>query len=438
MTPFRSKAGIGFLFITLVILINVAARVPTTGGDSYGTLLVADSLVRFGRFSLENYPREVLDRYGPRISQTNGLPFYYFPVGSSVLSVPLVGSARLLGVDVIAQDALLQKVMASISSGLTMLLMLCIGFRWRKDWGSWVVPAIFWFGTAISTATGTAIESHNFAIVFALLAIDGVLRMNDDRSVKIWGVIGFCLFCAYVTRPTFAIFAPFLLIWLFTLSRTMAIKAGLVLAVLLGSFVLFSLKVYGQPLPDYYLPKRLTGGDTGVALLGNLLSPSRGLFVFSSFIAVVWLFPQQSGIQRGRGWLCVAIMWPLTHWLVVSRFPHWWGGHSYGPRLMIDCLPGLMLVTLSRWPTLSTAMAGQVRSSILFISVVFSIFANSWQGMFNIYTAHWSNAPDIDDYPNYIFDWKYPIFMANEKGHKIRALEFKERYHRNAWPRERP
>ncbi|MEY2696185.1 MAG: hypothetical protein RL333_323 [Pseudomonadota bacterium] len=434
----RIKTGIVLLMTSLVILINVTAKVPATEGDSYGTLLVADSLVRFGKFSLENYPREILDRYGPRISKTQGLPFYYFPLGSSILSVPLVGMARLLGIDVLSEDAILQRIMASMSSVLTLLLMLRIGYRWRDDWAAWLVPGLFWFGTVLSVSTGTALESHDFAIVFALLAIDRVLGMRDEQSIKIWGGVGCALFLAYLTRPTFALLSPFLLIWLFTLSRPVALKAGLVVFALLGCFVLFSLKIYGQPLPDYYIPKRLSGGDPRVALIGNLISPARGLLVFSSFIVVIWLFPKQAIIQRGRGWLFVAIVWPIAHWIVVSRFPHWWGGHSYGPRLMIDCFPGLLLLLLTRWPSLSKVMTYQIRSAVLLLSMGFSVFANTWQGMFNLYTAHWSNAPDIDEYPEYLFDWTYPIFMANEKGHQIRALRFKQEYHKDAWPGKRP
>ena len=209
MMRIRSRTGISLLIISLVVLFNLTATVPTTGGDSYGTLLVADSLVRYGKISLENYPREILDLFGPRVRLSNGLPFYYFPLGSSFLSIPLVGCARLLGVDVLSQDALLQRIMASVSSALIMLLMLRIGYRWRKDWASWIVPVLFWFGTGLSTATGTALESHNFAIVFALLAIDRVLGVGEDQSIKTWGIIGCALFCAYVTRPTFALFSPF-------------------------------------------------------------------------------------------------------------------------------------------------------------------------------------------------------------------------------------
>ena len=113
MIGIRNKTGIVLLMTFLVILINGTARVPATGGDSYGTLLAADSLVRFGTLSLENYAREVLDRYGLSISQTHGLPCYYFPLESSILSVPLVGMVRLVVIDVLSEDAILQRMMAS-------------------------------------------------------------------------------------------------------------------------------------------------------------------------------------------------------------------------------------------------------------------------------------------------------------------------------------
>jgi len=225
------------------------------------------------------------------------------------------------------------------------------------------------------------------------------------------------------------------LCWVCVNSRTAALKSGILVLSLLSMFVVISMKIYGQVLPDYYLPKRLSGDDLLVALTGNLFSPARGLMVFSSFIWVVWLFPRDSQARWGRGWVFVAVLWPLVHLWVISRFPHWWGGHSYGPRLMIDCLPGLFLLTVFFWPRRQIFKTARLRSLLLLISVIFSLFINTGQGMFNPYTAHWSNAPDTDDYPEYLFDWHYPPFIANERGHQKRAAEFKAKYHRNAWPR---
>lgn len=431
----RSYLKPGYLLAGLVVLLDVLAIVKGTDGDAYGTLLVADSILRYGSVSLEHYSTDTLDLYGTRIRLTNGLPFYYFPLGTAFISLPFVAIADVLGFNVTVHDAILQRSIAALSSVLTLLLMMRVARQFRDDDANWIVPAVFFFGTALASTMGLALESHNFAIVFALIGIDSVIRTDRQSGSPCWWLVGVSVFLAYLIRPTFSIFGFYLLCWLFRASRPAALKAGFLVLVLLFLFVVLSLKTYGQVLPDYYLPKRLSAGDPTIALIGNLFSPARGLLVFSSFIGLVWLFPRQSGGRWARGWPFVAVLWPLTHLYVISRFPHWWGGHSYGPRLMIDCLPGLLLLTLVAWPTQTLLKTTPFRSFLLLISVVFSLFANTVQGMFNPYTAHWSNAPDIDDYPEYLFDWRYPLFFANERGHQKRADEFKAKFHRNAWPR---
>lgn len=435
MTLTRVKSPI--VLVCLVLLMNAFASIRGTDGDSFGTLLVADSILRYGTVSLDHYSHEILEIYGTRIRLSNGLPFYYFPLGTALISVPFVAIAECLGFDPILHDAIIQRLIASLSSVLTLFLMIRIAKQLRNDESVWIVPTLFWFGSALTSTTGLALESHNFAIVFALIAIHDVIRVRDNSTSYIWWRIGIAIFFAYLIRPTFSVFGFYLLFWLFLKARFAALKAGLLVLSLAAVFILFSLHTYGQILPDYYLPKRLEGGDFFKAFIGNLISPARGLFVFSSFIAVVWLFPRHQGVKWGRGCFFISVLWPLTHLVIISRFPHWWGGHSYGPRLMIDCLPGLLLLTLAFWPSVSVLKANQLRATALIISVIFSLVVNTGQGMFNPWTAHWSNAPDIDDYPEYLFDWRYPQFLANERGHQRRAAEFKTKYQRDAWPRAR-
>src|SRR5690606_10451774 len=128
------------------------------------------------------------------------------------------------------------------------------------------------------------------------------------------------------------------LFFVFTYSRLSAIKAGLLFVTLQGAFVLFSFYEFGQMLPDYYLPKRLSGGYFYEALYGNLFSPGRGLLVYSPFIVFAWLCFRYSGKLWGlnRSWWLIGLAWPILHWVFISRFPHWWAGWSYGARLMTD------------------------------------------------------------------------------------------------------
>ena len=96
-------------------------------------------------------------------------------------------------------------------------------------------------------------------------------------------------------------------------------------------------------MPDYYQPNRVSvSGTFGEAMLGNLVSPARGLFVYSPVLLLALSGLVLALRQREERLLsaCFAII-VVMHWLVVSRFPHWWGGHSYGPRFMTDIVPFL-------------------------------------------------------------------------------------------------
>jgi GT2 family glycosyltransferase len=81
-------------------------------------------------------------------------------------------------------------------------------------------------------------------------------------------------------------------------------------------------------------------------LAGVLISPSRGLFVFSPiFVVSVW---GALRIWRDRRWLPLraAALATLGIWLVVARWAGWWGGWSYGYRLVVDTAILLALLAI--------------------------------------------------------------------------------------------
>ena len=81
-----------------------------------------------------------------------------------------------------------------------------------------------------------------------------------------------------------------ILVLLFRRNRWTGLRAFGFSGVLMGLFVLFSQLTHGRPLPPYYNPARLSGAASfGTALYGHLLSPSRGILVFSPFLAALGL-----------------------------------------------------------------------------------------------------------------------------------------------------
>lgn len=414
------------LLLTVVFLTVIFARNNSTGSDPRSTLLVTESIVKNHTIKLDSYGDAVLNKYGYAIQEKNGHKYYYFPIGSSILSIPFVIVANTFGMNMEVWEPKLQKIIAAFTSVITTIIFVLLARIFLSENNSLVIGAIFWFGTTLSSTSGTALWSHNFATLFALSAIYISIKSAKQNNFNSWPLIALFLFVSYLCRPTMAILSPLLLVFVFSCSKPKAILTSLLISFMVGLFVIFSYKEFGQPLPDYYMPKRLAGGSFVTALYGNLFSPARGLFVYSPFILMAWTCILISKKDWGlkNTWLLIAFVWPVLHLIMISRFPHWWAGASYGPRLMTDVLPGLFVLTLYTWPTQFVTKHIKYILIPLVIASFFSIFVNSVQGLFNHYTAEWNGDPSIDSYPEYIFDWSYPQFASNSHGHKKRLDDF--------------
>lgn len=53
-----------------------------------------------------------------------------------------------------------------------------------------------------------------------------------------------------------------------------------------------------------------------------------------------------------------------------------------------------------------------------------SVYINTKQGLYNKYTAMWNSNPNIDQNPEYLFNWKYPQFLMNKNMYEARLKEF--------------
>ncbi len=414
------------IVLATCLLLTLSAKVRNTGSDPLGTLLVSEAILTHQTIKIDHYGEDLLKNYSYKIHKKNDHFYYYFPLGTSIASLPVVAAANALGFEMPQHEPVTQILIAAITSALTLLLLIKLANLFLDHKNSLIVASVFWLGSSLASTSATALWSHNFAALFALLAIYGAIKTTKGNHQHLWPLVSASLFFAYLCRPTMALLAPFVLLYLLTYSRPAAIKSGILLLALLGAFAGFSMNEFGQPLPDYYLPQRLAGGDFWTALYGNLLSPARGLFIYSPFIPVAWICCRFAKKEWGLkpSWLLIAVAWPALHLAFVSRFPHWWAGWSYGSRFLTDILPGLFLLTLYCWPTTSRGVAGKAASGVLALACLFAIFVNTGQGLFNRYTASWNAQPNIDQHPEYLFDWRYPQFLANRNGHEARLARY--------------
>jgi len=422
-------------FVLLCIFsIILAGQVRYTDSDPRGALLLSEAILDTGTIRLDEYAPGLIRNYGYVFHEKSGHIYYYFPIGTSLAALPFVGLVKLFGVDIATHDYQLQIILAALIAMANVALMFAIARVFLPPLTALGVASVFWLGSSLASTGATALWSHDFAVLFAFLAIYILVKEGEteDVSSRRWLLLSACLFFAYLCRPTMVLFAPFALLYFFALRPARALASCFVLAGLLGGFVAFSLNEFGQYLPDYYLPARLDGEYRGSftfldSLHGNLLSPARGLLIFSPFLLGVGLVKrkQDAAVSSPYAWLLVGLIWPLTHVLVISRFPHWWAGHSFGPRLMTDALPGIYLLTVRLWPNRLDwrGASAKLRNAVFVGAILFSVAVNTGQGLFNPYTAKWNGEPNVDTHPRYLFDWRYPQFLYNPLMHEARIRD---------------
>lgn len=387
-----------------------------------GSLLAAESLSQGNWLKLDHYPTLVKEVLDSRLEVIGGHLYYFFPIGTSLLVTPVVALLGFLQVDVVTNDDKIQIALAALAAAATCLLAYGLARRFIGHWSALLLTAAFWFGSSLASTGATALWSHNFAAVFslsALLALVCGLQRYKTSCVMVSGVFAAG---AVVIRPQLMILALGIGVLLVFRWRNALFAYTSSFLILGFGFGIFSQATMGVWVPAYYLPGRLDGGLSWEALLGSVVSPGRGLLVFTPFLIVVVFFLLLGPVRTKNEWglVTLGLVWLVGHWVLVSRFWHWWGGWGYGPRLMMDVLPGLLLVTAVLWPRSTETVRAKASVITFALLALVSIWIHTVQGLYNPYTRFWYIQPNIDSTPEIVWDWSYPQFMASESRHEDR------------------
>ena len=421
----RSGISRDFLLRTLLALIcfllvrssPVRRCYYYASSDPYGCLLVSQSLIHNHTIKLDSYGSvdTLTAKYYYRVFTRNNHSYYYFPLGTSLFTTPFVWFADLLSMDMAlpGNDWALQGWLAALTVSATAALVYELSRSRLGSFQSMLFTVFFVLGSSIISTCGTALWSFNFELIFILVGLHAFLAISNQhaKSKMLSILLGISLFMAYLCRPSALVFALGCVGYLVIRNRPMAYRVALALFFCLLAFAGFSLHEYAGILPPYYQFSCLNGSTTfWRALLGNLASPSRGLLVFSPFFLPILTF----GILRLRKnflLLSLAYGWLILDLVAVSRFPHWWGGHSYGPRLLTDAVPAILLIGILTAPRQQGIQRTVFWSLVLLLGTL-SVGIHSGQGLFNKATIEWNRHPDVDNNPEYVFDWRCPQFAV--------------------------
>jgi hypothetical protein len=180
--------------------------------------------------------------------------------------------------------------------------------------------------------------------------------------------------------------------------------------------VWLDLVTLGKPLQPYYESSRARPGGTYlVGLAGDLISPARGLLVWSPFIllAIPAAIRAVRNPARDRV-LTTCVVLVVVHWLTIATLRPWWAGWSVGPRLFSDVLPFLVLLVADGLLMLRSRFPGSwVRPAFAVVAVLvaFSLFTHV-RAATHFSVQLWNKSPqNVDTHSDRPWDWSDPQFL---------------------------
>jgi hypothetical protein len=408
--------------------------------DSNYAMLLSQDLLEHRSFLLDHYaiPRltpehhynTIMNGEMHQIEVRDHHLYYYFPPGTSVLSVPFVAVMKVFGLSAANSDSTHNEekeiAMQVLLASLLMAVLAVVFFFTAR-----IVLPVGWsaiialgsaFGTQMWSTASRAMWTETWGILLMGIVVWMLLRtqMRGRRLNPI--VLGSLLAWTYFVRPTNAVAILWISIWLFMFHRRLFVRYAVTGAVWLALFVAYSWYHFHQVLPQYYLANRLAFKEAWVAVPGNLVSPSRGLFVFVPvlfFVAFLLVRYWRKIGQRCLAWLSLCVI--ISHLIVIAGFDPWHGGFSYGPRFSTGLVPWFTLLAILAikamldWRQEHAApdnFAWRLLLGCGALLLILSILINA-RGALARETWVWNVRPtNVDDYPAKIWDWRQAQFLA--------------------------
>lgn len=291
----------------------------------------------------------------------NPLPYWYqeragrvvsiYPILPGFFNVPVFAAARLVGDDLFADRLRLSMISASLVSALSVLfLFLALDRLAARRSTSLLLATAYAFGTCVWSVTSRGMFQHGPSLLLQSIAV--WLLARGDRASAAWS--GLFLGLAVVNRPMNLLVAVPLAVVVAWRHRDGLPAFCALAAVPLALRSAYAWAYWGSawslaqadPFPNI----SNFHGNALAGLAGLLVSPSRGLFVYSPiFLFVGFAVAPALRLRRQQPIFAALLAGALTLLLVTSKWTIWWGGHSFGYRLLIEMLPALTILLAVAW-----------------------------------------------------------------------------------------
>jgi len=371
-------------------------------GDPMPATLLPVSILREADFDLDEFgplfeanPRLVLvDEFVGSTQKQSGHLVSSYPVGGSILATPVYGVLLAAGSfdewwHYRIAGKLAASLMVALSAGLVLLAVADVAGKRA----GWTLAAAYAFASDAWTVASQAMWQHGPGMLCLALAVLMLLRLEKRSSNSIAALAGAGLGAAVIVRPLNLVPAAVLGVFVLVRHRERLLAFCAPLAIL-GSWLLwYNVSTFGNPAGGYEAvseaPAHARLGITPATifsypfwrgLAGNLISPNKGLLVFSPYLA--FAFGGIAVAWRAKSFPLARYLaiWVVMMIALLSKFAGWWGGGSWGPRYMCELFVPMTLLLACLWPKLcrsraALALFGLCVASSVAVQVIGAFFS---------------------------------------------------------------
>jgi Dolichyl-phosphate-mannose-protein mannosyltransferase len=292
--------------------------------------------------------------------ELNGNWYSALAPGTAILALPFVGVGFMLDghFTVFGYAMILSEVFVALANSIAAYLVYAIGRFFFSKKTSVFLAFVYAFAT-ISWPFATYFFQSDVAAMFDLLAVFFVMRItrSDDGKLRDAVLAGIAVAGALTTDYVNVIFIPIIMGYLlFSLRRkghTRRFSLAFLLASLIGILLigLYNEAIFGtvfHTTEQAYLNSSTPLGEfsypiyEGIYL--NLISPLRGLLVFSVFLLLgVFGYVDMLRLKKYRAEALFLLACFLGVFLPYSAWYDPTGGAAFGPRFLVSAIPFLIL-----------------------------------------------------------------------------------------------
>jgi hypothetical protein len=327
-----------------------------------------------------------------------------FGVIAGLSMLPMAALLALVHPDFVRSEWLklsAAKLHASGLIALSAVLLFWIALRFVRPRHALLIAGAYALGTCVWSVSSETLwqQTVNIALLSGVAYSFVRIVLDDSKPARV--VCGLLLGAAVASRPTAVFYLITIAMHLFW-QRRHALQTVLLTACIAPVAVcLYNEYYFGSPinfaqeLAGHQIAIEKTGIEgiwqtpLVVGLAGLLISPSRGLLVFSPFLlAGLWgarQLWQRSELTPLRPLLLAA----AATMLLQCKWFDWWGGWAFGYRPWLEAMPVLALCLVA---TIEPILKHPVTALLFCVALGWSVFVQSL-GAF-AYDKYW-NARDL-------------------------------------------